>query len=364
MLDVDRHELDQGAVATATNARSATPIDILDFMSSMFALDQDAIDRINDDYALRADVMRATRAAVANASGDPVAADRMQSALATFFDYQFSVPDADRAGRFFGGLTSDMASELVRGLFAQEEAHLDSAIMGEIPTDGNEFVAWLRQHIHAHRVFTHPIYDPFIMQEATRENLKYFFAQETTLDPKFDDCLALMQLGTDGPTKLEIAHNYWDEMGNGKPEEVHTTLFKSVLDELEVTPDYVQQTLSTLSKSSGNLSAGVCFEREHFYKAIGYFGVSEYLAPTRFRKILVAFERLGFSDEANLYHDLHISIDTGHAQGWFRNVIAPLIDRSEAAAHEIARGAFYRLNNSARYLDAALAHMRSQNDGG
>lgn len=43
-------------------------------------------------------------------------------------------------------------------------------------------------------------------------------------------------------------------------------------------------------------------------------------------------------------------------------MIAPLVDESEAAAQEIARGAFYRLNNSARYLDAALAHMKDMNN--
>ncbi|AMG30760.1 iron-containing redox enzyme family protein [Grimontia hollisae] len=177
----------------------------------------------------------------------------------------------------------------------------------------------------------------------------------------FDDCLALMQLGTAGVIKMEIAHNYWDEMGNGKSEEVHTTLFKHVLDELEVTPEYIQQTLSTLSKSSGNLSSGLCFDREQFYKAIGYFGVSEYLAPSRFKHILKGFKRLGLSDKSSIYHDLHVSVDARHSQGWFYNVLAPLANNNQAAATEMARGAIYRLNNSARYLDAALIFMKEQN---
>jgi hypothetical protein len=337
-------------------------IGIADFMEDIFSMEQKKLDEINADYELRSKVMQATQAVIDLAPTDAAAAEQMQSALAAFFEYQFSIPPASKSGRYFGGLISDMSTSLTRGLFAQEASYIDADIMAGIPKGGKNFVAWLIKSILAHRVHNHPIYDPFMTEEATRENLKYFFAQETTLDPKFDDCLALMQLGTAGTTKMEIAHNYWDEMGNGKPEEVHTLLFKEVMDELEITPEYVQKTLSTLSKSSGNLSAGICFEREHFYKAIGYFGVSEYLAPSRFKKILVAFKRLGFSDRANLYHDLHISIDTGHAQGWFQNVIAPLVDENEAAAMEIARGAFFRLNNSARYLDGALEYMRSQND--
>ena len=98
------------------------------------------------------------------------------------------------------------------------------------------------------------------------------------------------------------------------------------------------------------------------YKSIGYFGVSEYLAPSRFKHILKGFKRLGLSDQANLYHDLHISVDARHAQGWFYNVLAPLAESNPAAAIEMARGAIYRLNNSARYLDAALVFMKEQNN--
>ncbi len=335
--------------------------DIAAFMREVFSLNQNELDRINNDYKLRARVMRTTREMIKQAATNSQAADQMHSALAAFFEYQYSIPEASQAGRFFGGVAADMASDLMRGLLSHEEQYLDSQSLANMPRSGTEFVSWLRKKVHSHPVYKHPIYTPFIAQEATRENLKYFFAQETTLDPKFDDCLALMQLGTSGVIKMEIAHNYWDEMGNGKPEEVHTVLFNHVMSELEITPEYVQETLSTLSKASGNLSAGLCFEREHFYKAIGYFGVSEYLAPSRFKQILKGFHRLGFSDRSNLYHDLHISVDARHAQGWFFNVVAPLVDKSEHAAQEIARGALYRLNNSARYLDAALTYMKEQN---
>ena len=336
-------------------------MNLSDLVSHILTLDQVELDTLNSDFAFREKTLLATRQLVEASLSDEKALNIMQTALSCFFDYQFSIPEAEQGGRFLGGLLSDIASELTRGLFSQEERYFDLCLFEEMPREGQAYVSWLRRLIHDHWVFNHEIYDPFLAKHATRENMKYFFAQETTLDPKFDDCLALMQLGTTGLIKLELAHNYWDEMGNGKPEEVHTALFSHVIDELGITPEYVKSTLSTISKSSGNLSAGVCFDREHFYKAIGYFGVSEYLAPSRFKKILLGFNRLNFSDKSNLYHDLHITVDTGHAQGWFKNVIAPLVDKSEHAAREITRGAFYRLNNSARYLDAALEHMKAMN---
>lgn len=54
------------------------------------------------------------------------------------------------------------------------------------------------------------------------------------VDGKFDDLIALAQLGIQDPKmKLALARNYWDEMGNGNPEDIHTTLFSISASTLE-----------------------------------------------------------------------------------------------------------------------------------
>ena len=49
----------------------------------------------------------------------------------------------------------------------------------------------------------------------------------------FDDLVALAQVGTRGEVKMEMASNYWDEMGRGKTHAVHTHLFHRLIEGLE-----------------------------------------------------------------------------------------------------------------------------------
>lgn len=55
-----------------------------------------------------------------------------------------------------------------------------------------------------------------------------------TLDARFDDLIALAQIGFSDEPKLELARNYWDEMGNGNLEDMHTRLFDGLLDDLGI----------------------------------------------------------------------------------------------------------------------------------
>jgi len=186
-------------------------------------------------------------------------------------------------------------------------------------------------------------------------------AQESTLDPKFDDIIALIQVGTAGSIKMEFAKNYWDEMGNGNLDKVHSILFQTLAKELNVNEEYIQENLLTESIVSGNLSSFYALRRNNFYKALGYFGVTEYLAPRRFKAVVNAFERNNLSKEAKEYHELHIYIDSIHGIGWFNNVVRPIVDKDPLARLEITKGAFTRLNTSSTHLDNMLEYLSLKN---
>lgn len=203
-----------------------------------------------------------------------------------------------------------------------------------------------------HQAFDHPFYSDFIQNKATKKDLRYYLIQETCLDPKFDDLLSLMQVGLKGAVKMEIAYNYWDEMGNGNLEEVHTYLFDRALRALDVTDEDISNEICFESIRSGNLSSALCLNRKHIYKAIGYFGVTEYLAPRRFKHVIEAWKRNSLPPAGIIYHDLHVVVDVGHTNGWLNNVIKPLCQQSNAIANEIFIGAAIRLNTSADYLDS------------
>jgi hypothetical protein len=188
--------------------------------------------------------------------------------------------------------------------------------------------------------------------------LKYFLQQESTIDARFDDFLALLQTGSDGGVKMEIASNYWDEMGNGDLDKMHTAMFVRTLESLGLQPG--DGDLAVEALACGNLALLLSLRRKHFYKAIGYFAATEFLTPSRFTHVLSAWRRHGLPPDAAEYHTAHISIDARHAYNWLANVISPVVDRIPNAGEDIARGTWYRLNTSQRYLDMLLFHFTRQ----
>jgi pyrroloquinoline quinone (PQQ) biosynthesis protein C len=151
---------------------------------------------------------------------------------------------------------------------------------------------------------------------------------------------------------MEIASNYWDEMGNGKPEEVHTHLFQKTLDYLGVDAEYIRNNVFHESVASGNMSSCLAMYRRHNLRALGYFGTTEYIAPKRFKSLLKAWERNRLDPVFAQYHRLHVSIDAAHGAAWLNNVIAPLVEKNPDCGRAIAEGMLLRLESSNDYLDA------------
>lgn len=188
--------------------------------------------------------------------------------------------------------------------------------------------------------------------------------QESTIDASTDDFLALAQVGAQDAEKLEMAANYWDEMGNGDGTRLHSLLFANAVRSLGIAQSELQESLEREALVCGNLQLLVSLSRKHFYKALGYFAVVEYMTPPRFASVMTAWTRNGLDPDAAEYHRIHITVDEDHARRWFRNVIVPVVSREPGAVSEITRGALYRLNTSQRYLDAIYPRFPSRAGAG
>src|SRR5437588_3426946 len=70
----------------------------------------------------------------------------------------------------------------------------------------------------------------WLAQRASRDDVVQFLALEGGPDAGFDDLVAACQIGLSGAPKMELAVNYWDEMGNGDPAAVHTTLHDQLVE--------------------------------------------------------------------------------------------------------------------------------------
>ena len=288
----------------------------------------------------------------------PEALLALHNCLHIIYATKFSVPPAARVDADIQPVLTDISGILEREMLNQEYEWIDKNQISDYPTTGEAYLKWLKKLIAEHPANAHPFYRDFLRNHATAADIRFFLAQETNLDPRFDDILALLQVGIKGRAKMEIASNYWDEMGNGNPEQVHTFMFDEALRCLNVDPSYIQEHMLIEARISGNLSMGLALNKRHQFKAIGYFGVTEYITPARFKNLVKAWQRNGLPEEGITYHNLHVTIDTIHGNSWFNNVIAPTIDHTPALGKEIALGALVRLNSSTRYLDAMLKHLQ------
>jgi hypothetical protein len=61
-----------------------------------------------------------------------------------------------------------------------------------------------------------------------------FFALEGGPDGGFADLVAVCRVGLAGSAKLELGKNYWDEMGQGDPDAVHTVLHDRLVTALDM----------------------------------------------------------------------------------------------------------------------------------
>ncbi len=224
--------------------------------------------------------------------------------------------------------------------------------------DENDFISHLKKVIREHDANLHPFYEDFLPNQASVSDISFYLAQETLQDPRFDDFIAYLQIGLPVEMKLELAANYWDEMGNGIKSQVHTVMFDETIAKLGFSKDFAQQNLTQDGLQCGNLSALLVLRRNFLFRAIGYFATIEYLFPQRCLSLITAWNRLGLPEEGVVYHKEHVKVDAKHAFGFFQNVIKPLIKMKPECAPEIYWGVCARLNSSNRHLNSLLRELR------
>jgi len=180
----------------------------------------------------------------------------------------------------------------------------------------------------------------WLAAEATLEETVEYLSAEGGPDGGFDDLVAACQVGLHGEPKLEMARNYWDEMGNGDAVRVHTELHRKLARTLglyAVPRD--EQPLEALERSA--LGSLLATNRWLQPEMVGALGMIELQAGPRCRKVVAALERLGAPWEAVDFYAEHQEADPRHGKDWLDNVIAPLQD-DPAWSERMVRGARWR----------------------
>jgi hypothetical protein len=229
--------------------------------------------------------------------------------------------------------------------FVEEERAAVAEQAAGAPGDADAFVRWFEALRETGPGQGDPFF-PWLAGTASLAQMKWFLAQEVAGEAGFDDLVALTQVKMPQQAKLELARNYWDEMGRGRPAAMHGPL----LGELARALDVRAQPESTVweALALANLLVALALDRRYAHHSVGALGAIELTAPGRVAQVDRGLARLGVPKAARRYFTLHATLDLQHSAAWNREVLRPLILHEPRAAHAIAEGALMRLRAGAR----------------
>jgi Iron-containing redox enzyme len=258
------------------------------------------------------------------------------------------VPDAEESARF---------AMLESHWNQYEEARIS---LDDLPKTAASFSDWYAGLYRQHRVEVEPFFE-YLANGASIEELALYIGMEEQVDGRFDDVIALAQLGMAGDMKLALAENYWDEMGLGRLQEMHTWLFgQSAAYMRRYLPDTnVAAIVPAEAIKNGNLLLMYAMNRRWSARLLGSLAILEHTAPYRFSRTVRGLRRLGVPEHVVYYHDIHIQVDANHGKQLLERVLKPLILDSSAALREVCIGCLIRYTVAIDYY-RGLSTMMTQ----
>ena len=220
------------------------------------------------------------------------------------------------------------------------------------PTDVEGFIAWFEE-LKASGPGQYDALFPWLAEEANLDQLRWFFEQEAAGEAGFDDLVAMTQVKLPTLPKLELARNYWDEMGRGNAKGMHGPMLDALVETLAVNP-VIENTLWQ-SLALANAMTAMATNRRYAWQSVGALGVIELTAPDRSAATAKGLRRLGFSDKERRYFDLHAVLDIKHSEDWNREAIRPAVEEDPRRATAMAEGALIRLKCGERCFEAYRA---------
>jgi hypothetical protein len=245
-------------------------------------------------------------------------------------------------------LTIEMELREKEATFLEAERAAVSAQAAMAPEEPRAFLEWyesLRENGPGQndRLFA------WLATEASLEQLAWFLAQEVAGEAGFDDLVALTQLRMATGPKLEMARNYWDEMGRGKEGGMHGPMLERLAADLAVRErgfDVVWESVAL-----GNLLAGLAANRHYAFQSVGALGIVELTAPSRAAQVDAGLRRLRLPARTRQYFALHATLDVRHSRSWNDEVVLPLVSANPRTARAIAEGALMRLRAGERCFE-------------
>lgn len=269
----------------------------------------------------------------------PAGHEELQHRLAAFNKRRLN-PGLPRAG-WQADLDEDHDDLLIEGEFLERERRAVADRAAAAPTDPEGFDAWLTDLTATGPGQNDPLF-PWLENVCSMEQMKWFLGQEVAGEAGFEDLTALTQMKMPVGPKLELARNYWDEMGRGNEKGMHGPLLETLAKRLGL--EARTETTVWESLALANTMAGLAWNRRFAYHSIGALGIIEQTALARAAAVGHGLKRLGVPTSDRHYFDLHAILDIKHSEAWNAEAIKPLVTVNPGIAHAIAEGALMRLH--------------------
>lgn len=246
-------------------------------------------------------------------------------------------------------LERDMRMQRLEGGFLEELREEVKAEAAEAPTDVEGFIEWFEGLKATGPGQGDPLF-PWLAQEADRDQLRWFFEQEAAGEAGFDDLVAMTQVKLPTLPKLELARNYWDEMGHGSAKGMHGPMLDALVETLEVRPVIENTVWESLALA--NAMTAMAVNRRYAWHSVGALGVIELTAPGRAALVAEGLKRVGLSAKEARYFTVHAVLDIKHSEDWNREAIRPAVAEDPRRATAMAEGALIRLKCGERCFEA------------
>ena len=217
-----------------------------------------------------------------------------------------------------------------------------------VPVEPEAFIDWFEGLEKVGPGQHDPLFQ-WIEDEANLAELSWYMTQEAAGEAGFDDLVALTQVRLPEQAKLELARNYWDEMGRGNPKGMHGPMLHHVVVSLDLKPAIEGTVWESLALA--NAMTGMAANRNYAWHSVGALGAIELTAPARSAAVAKGMRRLGLDATQRRYFDLHAVLDVKHSEEWNKEAIAPLVKEDPRRARAIAEGALMRLKCGERCFE-------------
>ena len=242
-------------------------------------------------------------------------------------------------------LDEDAKMQRLEGAFTETLRAEVAEEAAAVPTETGAFLAWFEALQEDGPGQGDPLF-PWLAEEASLEDFRYFLGQEAAGEAGFEDLTALTQVKMPASAKLELANNYWDEMGRGNPKGMHGPMLGALIDQLGLEAEIDETVWESLALANAMTAMATC--RRYAWHSIGALGAIELTAPGRSRCVADGLRRLGVDGKARRYFELHAVLDVRHSADWNAKVLRPLVAQDPRRATAIAEGALIRLAAGAR----------------